>query len=411
MLLSVVSGTAFEADSLQVASDTVAVDSIKVAKGFDASNYVNAKRWRVPGYSRFAKGAFKNFSVGLRTGMVKMMSVDYSFGQMLGVDLTKWLHPAVGLRLSGGYGSWIDNFDGVKTNMADVSASVLFNLTSYVGGFDTWRFGEFSLVGGVAYNCLWKSGGDVENVFSNLFGINFEMRLYDGLHLFLEPEIGVYYNSEEHIDTWRSYMTGFGGMMGLSYVFGQEKSLRARLNKYFISVWGGFQIQNSAMVLKKMGKREMIGFQGGLGYGRWYNDWFAMRFSASYSRNAWLKYAIGELKYTQYYNLRLEGMFNLLGMWENKLSERMELSALVGPEFGRMIKEDRNYRISEHYIGLTGGVNASLKVHKYLSLFAEPRISVVPYSALSSDLDSPSENRNYFDCLLGVNVGINILIP
>ena len=156
--------------------------------------------------------------------------------------------------------------------------------------------------------------------------------------------------------------------------------------------------------------KDMFGVQYGLGYGRWFNDWFATRLSATYSKNAWVK-TPDYSRHTQYMNLRLEGMFNLFGMWDNKVADRFALSAVLGPEIGRMIKEDKKEPLSVHYIGLTGGLNASVKVFKFLSVFLEPRFSVVPYSAVSPDVMSASENRNYYDALLGVNLGVNILIP
>ena len=411
ILLGMVGGAAFEADSLAVVGDTTAVDSVRVAKGFDAGNYVNAKRWRVPAHTQFKYGPFRNISLGLRTGIVRIMDSDHSFGQASGIELVKWVHPSVGVRLGGSYGGWIDNFDARRIRMADVSLSVLFNLMSYVGGYDTSRLCDVSIVGGVAYNRLWKDTAENENVLSSLFGLNLDLKIYDRLHLFVEPQMNVYYDSDLLLDTWRSYMTGFTGVVGLNYNFGQVRPTEKRQTKYFISVWGGGRVQNSSLVLQKMGKGEMLGYQVGLGYGRWYNDWFAMRLSATFSRNPWLKYSIGILQYSQYFDISLEGMFNLLGMWKNELSEHLSLSALIGPEVGRMIKDDKDFRISEHYFGLTGGFNASVKVHKSLSIFLEPRFDIVPYSAVSGNLDSPLDNQNYFDALLGLNVGINILIP
>ena len=412
-LLFCMGAAAFDRDTSGVVRDTLSRDSVRVDKGFDAGKYVNAKRWRAPAHSEFQQGPWKNISVGLHTDMIKMTGDTYSYGQSLGLDVIKWVIPSFGVRVSGGYGSWIDNLDAQRTNMVDVSASALFNMMAYVGGYDTSRLCEISLVGGVAYSCLWKEASETDNVFSTLFGLNLDMRIYDRLHLVLEPQVNIYYNSKLHIDTWRSYMTGFTGRIGLNYNFSQVRPPQPRQTKYFISLLMGAQMQNSSRVWNAVlngSARSMAGVQFGLGYGRWFTDWFATRLTATYSRNAWMK-GRGYLRYTRYMNVRFEGMFNLLGMWENKWSKRIALSAVVGPEFGRMIKEDKKEPVSVHYIGLSAGANATLKVCRFFSLFAEPRISVVPYSAVSADLTSGADNRNYYDALLGLNVGINILIP
>ena len=413
LLLSLEVASAFEADSLTVAGDSAGRDTVVIDKGFDASRYVNSKRWRAPAHTEFKKGTFRNISFGLHTDIIKMMGSEYSYGQSLGFDVTKWVLPMLGVRLSAGCGGWVDNLDAQRTQIVDISASALFNLMSYVGGYDTSRFCELSLVGGVAYSRLWKKSYKADNVFSTLFGLNVEMRIYDRLHLVLEPQMNVYYNSKLHIETWRSYMTGFVGSIGLNYNFSQVRPSQPRKTRYFISLWGGTQLQNSGKVWDSVTNgdaKDMFGVQYGLGYGRWFNDWFATRLSATYSKNAWVK-TPDYSRYTQYMNLRLEGMFNLFGMWDNKVADRFALSAVLGPEIGRMIKEDKKEPLSVHYIGLTGGLNASVKVFKFLSVFLEPRFSVVPYSAVSPDVMSASENRNYYDALLGVNLGVNILIP
>lgn len=412
-LLSWGVASAFESDSLTVAEDTMVRDTVKIDKGFDAGRYVNAKRWRVPAHTEFKKGTLKNISFGLHTDIIKMSGSEYSCGQSLGFDVTKWVLPSFGVRLSAGYGGWVDNLDAKRIQLVDVSASALFNLMSYVGGYDTSRFCELSLVGGVAYSRLWKKSYKADNVFSTLFGLNVEMRIYDRLHLVLEPQMNVYYNSKLHIDTWRSYMTGFVGSIGLNYNFSQVRPPQPRKTKYFISLWGGTQLQNSGKVWDSVmngDAKDMFGVQYGLGYGRWFKDWFATRLSATYSKNAWIK-TPDYSKHTQYMNLRLEVMFNLFGMWDNKVADHFALSAVLGPEIGRMIKEDKTKPLSVHYIGLSGGLNASVKVFKFLSVFVEPRFSIVPYSAASADVTSTSENRNYYDALLGANLGVNILIP
>lgn len=454
-------------DSLDVAADTamtadtVAKDSVKVRdKGFDVRNYLNSTRYKAPAHTQFNKKSFfSNTFIGVRGSAVKVMNPDYGFGQVAGAFIGKWFHPAVAVRLGMSVpplpkeppAYWYDNFDARKIRAFEMSADVMFNLMSYLGGYNTSRFCEMSVVAGAGYVHVWKpsayEGGEADkgDALSARVGLNFDMRIFDRLHLFFEPQVNMYFSPRpgssnkgiaiSSAGDWKSYLTAFRTSVGLAYNFGQTKPEAKRMsgsykdpkldwNGYFVSALGGVQFQqNSRLVWKSnMSAGERVGMHFSLGGGRWYNEYFGLRLSMNYAENSWVKYLYDKPLTTRYLSLRLEGMLDVLNMgryFRNKskgVSDDVEplfgLSLLLGPEMGRMWKYDRNNQmLREYYVGAAGGLQARFRVHKWVSVLAEPRFTVVPYTAPHVDKEAPNDRMNYYDVLLNFNVGLEVRIP
>ena len=446
-------------DSLDVAADSVSVDSLDVKdstaakdtvkkvrdKGFDVSPLLNGTRYKAPAHTEFNKNSFfSNTFIGVRASTIKVMTPDYGFGPTAGGVIGKWVHPAVAVRLGAGLGYWYDNFDARKIRALDLSADVMFNMMSYVGGYNTARFCEMSVVGGLGYTHVWKKLADHGDALSAHVGLNFDMRIYDRLHLFVEPQVNLFFNPRHgsprkgiaisSAGDWRSYMPAFNTFVGLAYNFGQTKPKVQRLsgswknpkldwNGYYVSALAGLQFQsNSRLVWKgNMSAGERVGMHYSLGGGRWFNEFLAIRASASYSQNNWVKYLSAKPLRSRYMSVRLEGVLDVLNMGRHLYGKSIGienpddcffgLAILAGPEMGHMVKHDKTSKVHDHYVGLVGGLQARFRVHKWVSVIAEPRFTVVPYTAPNSDVDAPNDNRNYYDALLNFNVGIEVRIP
>lgn len=446
-------------DSLDVVADSVSVDSLDVNdstdakntgkevrdRGFDVSSLLNGTRYKAPAHTEFNKNSFfSNTFIGVRASTIKVMTPDYGFGPTAGGVIGKWVHPAVAVRLGAGLGYWYDNFDARKIRAIDLSADVMFNMMSYVGGYNTARFCEMSVVGGVGYTHVWKKLADHGDALSAHVGLNFDMRIYDRLHLFVEPQVNLFFNPRHgsprkgiaisSAGDWRSYMPAFNTFVGLAYNFGQTKPNVQRLsgswknpkldwNGYYVSALAGLQFQsNSRLVWKgNMSAGERVGMHYSLGGGRWFNEFLAVRVSASYSQNNWVKYLSAKPLRSRYMSVRLEGVLDVLNMGRHLYGKSIGvenpddcffgLAILAGPEMGHMVKHDKTSKVHDHYVGLVGGLQARFRVHKWVSVIAEPRFTVVPYTAPNSDVDAPNDNRNYYDALLNFNVGIEVRIP
>ena len=454
-------------DTLDMMLDTamfaepVVKDSVKIwDKGFDVKNYLNTVRSKAPTYTQFNnENFFSNVFVGVRGSSVKLINSDYCFGQVAGLVLGKWFHTAAAVRLGMSIpplpkeplAYWYDNFDARRIRAFEMSADVMFNLMSYLYGYDTRRFCELSVFGGIDYVHVWKPSADPAkkadkgDAFSLHAGVNVDMRVFDRLHLFIEPQVNLYFNPRQGASNkgiaissagdWKSYSTAFRTTVGLAYNFGQTKPDTKRLsgsyrdpdldwNGYFISALAGLQFQlNSSLVWRRnMKAGERVGKHFAFGGGRWYNEYFGLRLSASYAENPWVKYLNSKPLATQYISMRLEGMLDVLNMyryfWDDSkglssdIGSMFGLSLILGPEMGRMSKKDiNNSLIRAYYVGATVGIQGRCQFHKWVTAVLEPRVSFVPYTAPHADIAAPSDNMNYCDVLFNLNIGLEVRIP
>lgn len=395
-------------------------DTVKkvVDRGFDVSRMVNARRQRATDFTEFTNKPFaaNTFaSVGLKT--TKIMTEDYSFGLMGGASFGKWLLEDHAVRLNFNIGRWRDNLDATLINGMELNASYLFNLSSYVGGYKTNRFCEIMIVAGAGYANSSRAGV-LSHAVSGHVGANLNLRLFKDIDFFIEPLATIYSNgmAVSYAGNWRSWLSTFQTTCGLTYNIRQSKSpdssnLLPRKDGWFISLAAGPHFQNSLLVYQTLGLLKSLGVHISLGLGKYYTDWFAMRYSGAFSRGSWIMY--GDDRYPcNYFSVRAEGLIDFLALLKEGES-RFSASLLIGPEIGYMHKVDRDGDevghvpvITSAYLGLTGGVQAKMAFSDRFSLFVEPRFSVLPYDAPSHDYSTNNRYRNYFDGIFNISFGI-----
>ena len=112
-----------------------------------------------------------------------------------------------------------------------------------------------------------------------------------------------------------------------------------------------------------------------------------------------------------YVCLRVEGMFDLLApICKAETMRRFGCSIIAGPEVGYMCKRDLDSVLKKHYVGITGGLSADCRLSERISVFVEPRFSIIPYTAPNDVSTSPYFSRNYYDALLNFNIGIEVCL-
>lgn len=429
-----VTDTMLSAEDVMKLLTSPKADTVKkvVDRGRDVSRYVNVRRQRAADVSPFVSERFvDNTFVSLRGSMFKLVPEDYSFGLAGGLSFGKWLHQDHALRLDLDYGKWTDNLDGSPITDIEIGASYLFNLSSYVGGYRSNRLCEVSLVTGFGYSnstrvrILDGMSKDVATGHSvhGSVGLNLNLRIFRDFDLFIEPAASVYSNGVAlyYTGNWRKWMAAFRGAVGLTY------NIRSRAPEvspkqfprdkgWFVAVMGGPHFQNSDLVYKELGLGKALGVHVGLSVGKYYTDYFAVRYSAAYSRGAWIVYGDEEMP-CNYFSVRAEGMLDAVGLVRRAVGKSVEdsrplfaLSLLCGPEIGYMYKVDRNLVVNTAYMGLTGGIQAKVNLTGRFSLFLEPRFLVLPYEAPSHDPTSANNYRNYYDGLFNINLGIEFML-
>ena len=158
------------------------------------------------------------------------------------------------------------------------------------------------------------------------------------------------------------------------------------------------------------------GVQVALSVGKYYTDYFAVRYSGGYTRGTWVAYK-EETYNCNYFSARAEGMFDVVRFVQRLMAggtpEKVSSfsgSILFGPEIGYMYKMDMKEVIQTLYMGMSGGIQAKCHVNKRLSLFVEPRFSIIPYDAPANDPTTLNDHRNYWDAVINLNAGIEFTL-
>ena len=95
------------------------------------------------------------------------------------------------------------------------------------------------------------------------------------------------------------------------YDFSEKALSPTCAGRYFLTLSGGLQVQNSAL-MRRASAADRLGFHATFGVGRRFTDFFDLKLSAAYSKNTWQVYYGGQRMPAQYYALRLEGEFDIL---------------------------------------------------------------------------------------------------
>ena len=438
---------AAQTDSLRVVVDTTSVadtvlstedvmkllaspqqDTVKkvVDRGFDVSRMVNSRRQRSVDVSKFvSESFFSNTFASARATFTKIVTEDYGYGLGGGVSFGKWLHEDHAVRLAASVSEWQENYKGSRVQSMSVDASYLFNLSSYVGGYRTNRFCEVSVVAGLGYSNSY-SNDKLSHAMNGHVGANINMRLFKNVDFFIEPLAVIYTNgmAVSYVGNWRSWLSGLTATCGLTWNIKRSSSdrsaaLYAPEDGWYVYLLSGPQAQNSRLVNEVIGLENALGIHVGLGIGKYYTDWFSIRYGAAYSRNTWNEYD-GTMFPCNYFSARAEAVADLVGLinlaaGKKEGKPRFSASVLFGPEAGYMYKVDHPNGqlpvVSSAYLGLTGGIQAKARIGKRLALFLEPRFSIVPFDTLEDDyIHMNNEHRNYYDTIYNVNFGIEYLL-
>lgn len=403
-------------------------DTVKVVKdrGRDVSRSINARRMKPADQTLFESSPFfRNTFVSAGLTMQLMSLKNHSIGHLGSLSFGKWLHEDHALRLSVGVGKWTDNTDYSPVLGTEVDLSYLFNISSYAFGYWTGRFCETYITAGVGYEnstYLGRTEKTSGNAFSCHLGASFVFRIFKGLDLFIEPQAMVFTDGvSPYLGSWRGWTPAFRGTVGLTYNINQSYSsdsttLLPRNDGYFITFMAGPHMQNSSLVFQSLKFKDIIGVHASLGFGKYYTDYFAMRYSLAYSRNSWVGYG-AEVYPCTYYGLRAEGQLDILTLIrhfmygrENACHKFLSASLLFGPEAGYMNKKDRMEKFDRFYFGLSVGGQVKFRLGNIVSLFLEPRFNIVPYTAPTNAMPGYNIARNYYDALMNFNAGIEFRI-
>ena len=398
-------------------------------KGIDVSRLVNAKRMRPDDDTDFESRPFmKNTFASLGMTMHLLDLDNHSIGYLGSVAFGKWFHEDHAVRAQISVGKWEDNYDFSQVIGTQLDFTYLFNISSFVNGFRPSRFCDINIVAGLGYSNSSMSGnsnlltaGGFGHAFSFHLGTRLDFRIFKNIDMFIEPQaVGFTDGVTAYEGSWRGVKPGFRGTVGLTYNIMQSygadsPKLLSRKKGYFVDLMAGPHFQNSSLVYE-VGLKNCVGVHVGLGVGKHYTDYFAMRYSFAFSRNPWIAY-LGETLPCSYFAVRAEGMLDVLSFvrfimykGENTRHKFLSASLVFGPEIGYMNKEDLRETLGRLYLGVSTGAQVKFRLTPLLALFVEPRFSIVPYAAPAVTGSGINSYQNYYDGVMNFNAGIELCL-
>ncbi len=400
-------------------------DTVAGKKFFNALDYSMQKRYRPQGATfannKWSDNTFLQFNIGVEE-FVNRDKAEMGLYKLFSLGYGKMFTSVHGARLDINGGWALHNRTTDSYKRIGLQASYLFNLTSYLKGYDPSRLFELSTLLGLGYTYSKMDDKSTFNVAEIHAGLQLKLKLIKSLNLTLEPTIALYSDGIDHYTktNWHKYDVGYGAKIGLLYDINRSSATNKNSDPYqgdsFVSVAGGVQYQYSDIV-KELGIFNSLGPHIALSLGKWLHPCYAVRGSLFYGSNIWNSHYIynddhevidsKNLK-SSYIGTRIEGMVNILEFTNLDVKKYLSLSALAGLEVGAMNKRDITQNVKFAYFGFTTALQAKYKVNSKWGVFFEPRLSIVPYShvLINEEGTALMDRQKYSDNIYNFNIGV-----
>lgn len=389
--------------------------------GFNALEYSLQKRHVKKGVPFENRRLLDNLFFSLQFGTQKIGAngnAEFDGGTNIGISAGKLFSPTSAARLSFNLAQ-NGRFIGKPLNRYGVGIDHLFNVTSYIMGFEPNRRLELSTVEGIGVQ--WASlNKEGKLALDAHLGLQIKVHLNPTFDLFLEPQVGIATRSLNHAsEKDRAYNLFYGLSAGVRYIIRDKGFIQTKDNiqfgsSGFWSIGAGAQMHLSDLEGSGLGPSLNIAL------GRWLMPGAGFRISGTFSTNTWhqanYESNVAEdipaykcYESSSYIGIRGEAMFDPI-MFFKKIedNEQFKMKLFLGGEFGKMSKENRDLPIRRSYSGLTGGLQLGYRIQDDMFLYLEPHYTAANYSIPYTNIDA---SKTFSDNLLSVNVGLEFQTP
>lgn len=361
------------------AGQVVKTDSIS---GFNAIDYLMQTRYQFPDKTFQKKSALDNLYLQVGAGLFnpnQRGQVQVRDMQEVHFNVGKNISRTHGVRVGVSYGTGHERTQGNELQSTLVHADHLFNVSSYIGGYNPDRFFEVSTVWGLGYQ--WSTFmGQKNGSLEGHLGAELRLKAGEQAYITLEPMIQI--NNGRVQDNWRYVGLGSGVTLNYQYYLrpltpdGGGNSRYTNISPYFIEAGMGYQFRN----LASTGLWGSRGASYQVNMGKWFSPALGARAGFGVSSNTYDKEPAdgGHFKYWDmgYAEGHMEALLNPLGLVKkNALDARAGFHVFGGVTFGgaNMFDMEQNY----HFSGYTAGLNAWYKLQPGLQLYIEPRAAFI----------------------------------
>ena len=400
-------------DSTKISHDTL------VSKGFNALDYRLQKRYR-PKDEPFINNRFiDNSYLKMNLGAFQLARHDYSsfsWGSLGGLEIGKSFDRYNSISLGISLMSFNRNVDGSKVASGGIEAMHHFDISSYLNGYRSSRAITVSTLEAVGFD-LSNTAGEWYMAGHIRFGLDVNFQINKMLDVFLEPFISSYTDGLDGYNnlSTQSNNNGYGIYSG--FIVRLPSDGRPSFNQFIeeigsrdlsVDVSVGFAFQASDLVASTVGFIPSSREAASLALCIPLSGPLSTRMSVFYSRDVWKRFVGSVNKFSYYFGLRGEVMFDPMYYFKD-IRKYISIPLFMGPEYGYMLKYDHSYDIKRQYFGLSTGFQLRHNVSSRLTVYLEPHLSIVPYNYRQNLTDSlSSATSSYYDTIYSFLLGVSI---
>ena len=384
--------------------------------GFNAMDYLLQNRFRNTGYPFKNKSILDHTYMQVGVGASYIMPVEnIRYGMIKNVHfaLGKDFSPYNSFRIGVDYGAGHRSLTHQELRLLTGTLDYVFNLTSYIYGYNPMRSFEIMPSFGVGYT---RSSylGYTDKAYD--IHVASQLRFAAGKDAFIsiEPRVTLITDQMDHSGTvnWHGIDMIAGGLVNYTYYFKPLIDDKTKMknvdfsHNYFVGTSMGMQIQN----ISGMNLLETSGATYGLSFGKLYENGLGFRFSTDFATNNYRQFDYNSYKIrtTEHYiDLRAEVLVNPVAFFVKKSSEKLfGTNVALGAAFGRMHKYDYDGKSSFNYFGYTTGLQGWVRMQKGLKLFVEPRAMFVVDYYTPNEISTRFEKKT--NVLYDFDMGLNM---
>ena len=393
----------------------------KKPEGVNALKYSMQKRHVKKGVPFENRRLLDNLYFSYMMGIQKVApngANEFDGGINMGLAVGKQYSPNSDVRLSFNFAQ-NERFIGQPLKRIGLDVDHLFNVTSYIMGFEPNRRLELVTVEGLGLQWV-NVNKESKMAFDAHVGLQTKVHLNPQIDIFLEPKVGVATRSLNFAtEKDRAYNLYYGVSAGFRYIMRDGGFIKTKEDlklgtSAFWSVGTGAQMHLSGLEGSGLGPTLNIAL------GRWVMPGVGFRISGTLSTNTWhlANYEANEqeekpayrcYETSSYMGARGEVMFDPIMFFKKyDEQEKLKMKLFFGGEFGKMSKANRDLPIRRYYSGLTGGIQVGYRVQDDMLLYLEPHYTSANYKIPYTNVDA---SKGFTDNLLSLNVGLEFCSP
>lgn len=371
----------------------------------------------------FRRRWYDHMFIEIGSGVEKLMPTPsgYKISSMVSAhaNVGKEITPYHTFRLGGAWHHGSQYSTSLDFNKADAHLDYLFNVSSFMYGYDPTRRVEVSTLLGAGSQFSWTRKQSVVTTPMFYAGLQFKVNTGAYSYIGIEPYIGLTTRKADLSDqlNWRRYNVYYGVNVNLAHYFSNNHSDRQRDSIASRAPWF-IQFATGAVLDKglNLGGTDSWGKSVSAAVGKWFSPVFGLRMAYEVSNSSWMGETIEatekspryELKhYSNKYNMRVDVMLNPFGFRKNfKWESKYGMYLLGGIQFGT-VRREKNYDMERTYTGVGMGMHLWTRLSRDLQLYVEPRYS---YALLESVHKVETENGTYKDGSLTVDLGLTMML-